>query len=110
MPMANAAKGYFFKLFGNAAMSARAVKALGDADRVFAENGATDRERLHLEALRAWCAEDLDVATAHWERILLDHPKDHFTLSLAPFPHFYPGETREMRTQGTRVLPALAAC
>lgn len=105
MPMANVAKGYFFKLFGNAAMAARAGKALGDADRVFAEHGATDRERLHLEALRAWCAEDIDRTTELWERILLDHPKDAFALRLAHFNHFYAGEGRKMRDSIARVLP-----
>lgn len=105
MPMANVAKGYFFKLFGNAAMAARAGKALADADRAFAGQGATDRERLHLEALRAWCAEDIDRTTECWEGILLDHPKDAFALRLAHFNHFYAGEGRRMRDSIARVLP-----
>src|SRR3546814_12568067 len=70
MPMANAAKGSCFKLFGTAAMSARAVQALGDAERVLAENGATARGRLHLASSRCWFAQDHDGTTAQWGRVL----------------------------------------
>ena len=109
MPLAHVTKGYFFKLFGSAAMSARAAKTLTDADRVFAARGATDRERLHLEALRAWCADDLDRTTELWERILLDHPKDVLALRLAHFNHFYAGDGRRMRDSIARVLPDWSA-
>ena len=105
MPLAYVAKGYFLKLFGSAAMSARARKALGDADAKFAAAGTTEREKLHLEALRAWCADDLDRTTDLWERILLDSPKDAFALRLAHFNHFYAGEGRRMRDSVARVLP-----
>ena len=43
MPLAQVTKGYFFKLFGSAAMSARAARTLADADRAVAARGATDR-------------------------------------------------------------------
>jgi tetratricopeptide (TPR) repeat protein len=105
MPLAHVAKGYLFKLFGSAAMSVRAAKALADADARFAAVATTDRERLHLEALRAWCADDLDRTTELWERILIDHPKDAFALRLAHFNHFYAGEGRKMRDSVARVLP-----
>lgn len=105
MPLAHVAKGYLFKLFGSAAMSQRAVKALADADRLFAARETTDRERGHLEALRAWCADDLDATTAHWEAVLVDHPKDALALRLAHFNHFYAGEGRKMRDSVARVLP-----
>lgn len=105
MPLAHVAKGYFFMLFGSAAMAERARKSLADADRLFGAQAATERERLHLEALRAWCAEDLDRTTAVWESILLDHPKDVFALRLAHFNHFYDGEGRKMRDSVARVLP-----
>lgn len=105
MPLAHVAKGYFFKLFGSAAMSERARKSLVEAERLFESAEATDRERLHLEALRAWCADDLDRTTDAWEAILLDHPKDVFALRLAHFNHFYAGEARKMRDSVARVLP-----
>lgn len=105
MPLAYVAKGYFLKLFGSAAMSARALKTLGDADAKFAAHETTGRERLHLEALRAWCADDLDRTTELWERILLDDPKDAFALRLAHFNHFYAGESRKLRDSVARVLP-----
>jgi len=109
MPMAQVAKGYFFMLFGNAAMAGRARKVLADADRIFADRTTTDRERTHLEALRTWCAEDLDRTTELWERILLDHPKDVFALRLAHFNHFYAGDGRKLRDSVARVLPHWSA-
>ncbi|EDP66400.1 hypothetical protein BAL199_25674 [alpha proteobacterium BAL199] len=105
MPLAHVAKGYFFMLFGSAAMAERARKSLADAERLFESADTTDRERLHLEALRAWCAADLDRTTDVWEAILLDHPKDVFALRLAHFNHFYAGEARKMRDSVARVLP-----
>ena len=105
MVMAHIAKGYFFKLFGSAVMAERAKKALAKAETLSAETQITSREMLHLDALRAWCAEDLDGATAAWERALIEHPKDVFALRLAHFNHFYDGEGRLMRDSVVRVLP-----
>ena len=108
MPMAHIAKGYFFKLFGSAVMAERAKKALAKAETLAAENQITPRETAHLDALRAWCAEDLDGATAAWESVLIEHPKDAFALRLAHFNHFYDGEGRLMRDSVARVLPEWA--
>lgn len=105
MVMAHIAKGYFFKLFGSAVMAERAEKALEKAESLVTETEITARETSHLDALRAWCAEDLDGATAAWERALLEHPKDVFALRLAHFNHFYDGEGRLMRDSVARVLP-----
>ena len=104
MPLAHVAKGYLFKLFGNGTMAVRAAKALEDA-RHHAGDGVTEREALHLAALAAWCAEDIDRTTELWERILLDHPKDALALRLAHFNHFYAGDGRRMRDSTARVLP-----
>jgi tetratricopeptide (TPR) repeat protein len=106
MPMAHIAKGYFFKLFGTAVMAERADKAFADATRLLeGVDGGNARERHHFDALRCWCAGDLDGATAAWEAILIDHPKDAFALRLAHFNHFYAGEGRLMRDSVARVLP-----
>ena len=106
MPMAHCVKGYFFKLFGSGAMALRAQKALQDAKTAFSQaGGGTDRERLHLRALEAWCAEDITGALDAWERILLDHPLDIFALRLAHFSHFYAGNPRKTRDSIARVLP-----
>jgi len=108
MPLAHVAKGYLFKLFGSTAMAERAKKALAEA-RARAAAGVTDREALHLAALEAWCAEDIDRTTEIWERVVLDHPKDALALRLAHFNHFYAGEGRMMRDSTARVLPEWTA-
>lgn len=109
MPMAHVVKGYFMKLMGNDASAKRAKAALRDAQRIVEEDGANDRERLHLRALERWCAEDIAAATDTWERILLDWPRDLFALRLAHFKHFYAGDGRKMRDSIARVLPAWEA-
>lgn len=106
LPLAHVVKGYFMKLFGTAAMAAKAKSALGDAHARFQRIDTSDREKLHLAALEAWVAEDIDRATDAWERILLDHPRDVLALRLAHFCHFYAGEGRKMRDSVARVLPA----
>jgi tetratricopeptide (TPR) repeat protein len=50
---------------------------------------ATPRERLHLEALRAWRAGRNDRAIAAWEQILAEHPRDVTALRLAHFSYFW---------------------
>ena len=105
MPMAHVARGYFFKLFGNDVMAGRARRGLDSARETVSRIGATDRERMHLAALDAWCREDIDGAIDLWERILLDHPLDIFALRLAHFSHFYSGEGGKMRDSTARVLP-----
>lgn len=105
MPMGHVAKGYLFKLFGSGAMAERAKSALATAKTRADADGVTDREALHLAALEAWCAEDIDRTTDCWERIAVDHPKDALALRLAHFNHFYAGEGRMMRDSTARVLP-----
>lgn len=105
MPLAHVAKGYLFKLFGSGAMAERAKKALAEATARAEAHGVTEREALHLAALRAWCAEDIDGTTACWERIAVLHPKDALALRLAHFNHFYAGEGRMMRDSTARTLP-----
>jgi tetratricopeptide (TPR) repeat protein len=104
MPMAHILNGYFFKLFCTPVLEAKAwdrlvsVRALG--------GDITDREALHVEALDAWCRNDLVAATARWEEILLDYPTDVLALRLAHFTHFYLGAADQMRDSIARVLPA----
>ena len=105
MPLAHVAKGYLFKLFGSGAMAERAKKALTEAKAKAETHGVTEREALHLAALEAWCAEDIDRTTACWEQAVLEYPKDALALRLAHFNHFYAGEGRMMRDSTARVLP-----
>ena len=104
MPMAHCARGYFMKLFCTPPLERKAEESLAVA-KDLAVKGATERERRHIAALDAWCRGDIAAATAVWEEILLDHPRDVLALRLAHFTHFYLGDSVAMRDSVARVLP-----
>ena len=104
MPMAHVLRGYFFQLMRIPALLPKAgeeaAAAEKHADRV------TARERLHIDALKAWCAGDFETAIGAWETILKKHPRDVLALKLASHLHFYLGDSRNVRDCVARVLPA----
>ena len=104
--MGHTLKGYFYLLFCNTQMDQRVAKALGLAESAADSVGATDRERRHIDALRAWAARDITRATAIWEGILLSWPRDILALRLAHFTHFYFGDARNLRDSVARVMHA----
>lgn len=104
MPMAHCARGYFMKLFCTPPLERKAEESLAQAKKL-AANGVTERETRHIAALDAWCRGDIAGATAGWEDILLDHPRDVLALRLAHFTHFYLGDSAAMRDSVARVLP-----
>jgi len=104
MPMAHCARGYFMKLFCTPPLERKAEESLVRA-KALSEKGATARERRHVAALDAWCRGDIAGATAGWEEILLDHPRDVLALRLAHFTHFYLGDSNALRDSVARVLP-----
>ncbi|HUK10049.1 MAG TPA: tetratricopeptide repeat protein [Stellaceae bacterium] len=104
--MAHLLRGYFMMLFGKRENVPRAKAALSDADAAIEALGATDRERLHRAALDAWIAGHLDRAVAHWEAVLLHHPRDLLALKLAQYGTFYQGDSVGMRASTARVLHA----
>lgn len=104
MPMAHCARGLFMKLFCTPPLERKAEESLAQAKKL-AAGGVTERERRHIAALDAWCRGDVTGATAGWEEILLDHPRDVLALRLAHFTHFYLGDCNAMRDSVARVLP-----
>ena len=104
MPMGNVLMGYFYQLMGVRKLVSRAQKSLATAQAH--AHTVTPRERLHMDALSAWVQDDLRGATAHWEAILLEHPRDVLAAKLAHFGHFYLGDPRNIRDSIARVLPA----
>lgn len=106
MPMAHCLKGYFFQLFANPALDAKADQALAAAVKSAGVRGASERERKHVDALAAWRQGDLRRATDLWEEILLEHPLDILALKLGHYTHFYLGDAAELRDSVARVLPA----
>lgn len=104
MVMGLVLRGYFFKLMGLPALLPRAGQAL-EAARAKSD-AATQRERLHVSALAAWCAGDFEGAIAAWEAILRDFPHDVLALRLASHLYFYLGDSAGIRDSVARVMPA----
>jgi tetratricopeptide (TPR) repeat protein len=66
---------------------------------------ATDRERRHAAAARAWFAGDLRAALAHYGDLLNDDPHDSLALHLAHALDFRLGQREMLRDRIAQVLP-----
>lgn len=66
---------------------------------------ATDRERRHIAAVRAWYEGDFAGSSLHWDAILADHPRDLFALQMGHLLDFYTGNSLKLRDRVARVLP-----
>jgi tetratricopeptide (TPR) repeat protein len=104
MVLAHCIQGYFLNLMANAGAREQAQQALASARAGAAE--ATPRERLHVAALEAWCAGNIDGVIAAWETLLLESPRDIIVLKLLQSAHFYRGDSANIRDCIARVLPA----
>ncbi|MGH7006359.1 MAG: tetratricopeptide repeat protein, partial [Alphaproteobacteria bacterium] len=105
MAMAHCLKGYFFQLFSNPVLDAKADQALAAAAKSAETRGATERERQHIAALAAWRKGDLRGATDVWEAILIEHPLDMLAVKLGHYTHFYLGDVAELRDSVARIIP-----
>ncbi|XP_059834062.1 tetratricopeptide repeat protein 38 isoform X1 [Hypanus sabinus] len=65
----------------------------------------TEREHLHVEALRMFAKGSLPKACDIWEQILLNQPTDMLALKLAHDSYFYLGYQTQLRDSIARVLP-----
>jgi tetratricopeptide (TPR) repeat protein len=81
-----------------------AVDALRAAEAAI--GGASERERRHLAAAKAWAEGRTSAATLGWEAILAEHPRDALALRLAQDAHYFLGQPLAMRDCAARVLPA----
>jgi hypothetical protein len=104
--MAHCLRGYFMMLFGQRAMVPRAQRSLDAAQKAAQTAGSTPRESAHLAALAAWTAGDFADATARWETIAAEHPRDVLALKPAQYGCFYAGESGRMRDVLGGALPA----
>jgi hypothetical protein len=68
--------------------------------------GASERERRHIAAAKAWAQGETSQAVLGWEMILIDHPTDALALRLAQDSYFFLGRSLAMRDSVARVLPA----
>jgi tetratricopeptide (TPR) repeat protein len=60
---------------------------------------------MHIDALEAWLADDLERTTQTWEAILTDYPTDALAMRLAHYVYFWTGRTQEMLASAQRVRP-----
>ncbi len=101
--LAHCLKGYFALLLYKQAALPAAAEAARTARRL-AEK-ATARERMHVDALDAWVAGDLERLFAVWEAILAEHPTDVLAFRLAHYKYFWTGRAREMLASVERIAP-----
>lgn len=71
-----------------------------------AEPRATDRERMHLAAARAWHAGDLEGASQTYLDIAAAYPRDIMALQVGHLCDFYMGNAGLLRDRIAAVLPA----
>jgi hypothetical protein len=67
---------------------------------------ASEREQLHLAAVRAWAEGRSPEATLAWEAILAEWPRDALALRFAQDAYYFLGRPRSIRDSVARVLPA----
>ena len=103
MPMGQCLRGYFLKLPARAHLAAEAMGALAKAERLAAKGAK--REKMHVEALAAWCSGAIRRSNAIWEDILVEYPHDILAFRLAHMMHFFLGDLEQMRDSTARVMP-----
>jgi tetratricopeptide (TPR) repeat protein len=96
-------KGYLAMLLYKQAALPAAAEAARTARRLTAK--ATAREQMHVDALDAWVAGDLDRLLAIWEAILAEHPTDVLAFRLAHFKYFWTGRACDMLASVERIAP-----
>jgi tetratricopeptide (TPR) repeat protein len=67
---------------------------------------ATDRERLHIAAIRDWAFGDWDAMRSRLDRLLEEYPTDVLALQVGHLADFYHGDRDNLRGRVARVLPA----
>ncbi|HLV66573.1 MAG TPA: tetratricopeptide repeat protein [Polyangiaceae bacterium] len=79
-------------------------ESLREGERLAAK--ASERERRHFAAAKAWLDGDFHRAGELYGRIVIDHPRDLLALVIAHVSDFYVGRTRMQRDRIAHVLPA----
>lgn len=67
---------------------------------------ATERERGHVAAARAWFDGDFSGSLDAFERVLTEHPRDALALQAAHIGDFFTGGSTGLRDRVARRLPA----
>ena len=90
-------------VIGNA--SSGLEKAKDSIDRASrAANSVSDREQLHLSAVKAWYDSDLALSSRLYQEIQRSHPTDLMALFAGHWLDFYLGDTKALMGRVDRVL------
>ncbi|MFC3127344.1 tetratricopeptide repeat protein [Pseudoroseomonas globiformis] len=100
--MAHCLRGYQFMMYGSFSVLNNAKSALRLADAHAA--GTTERERMHVEALRSWTEGRTGKAILIWEQLLSAYPLDIVALRMHHFNCFWTGRQHSLRGGAASVL------
>ena len=79
------------------------IKSVQAAERLSSK--ANERERMHIDAVRAWRDGDWECATEHWGRAAITWPRDLLALQYAHLSDFFLGYSHMLRDRIARALP-----
>jgi hypothetical protein len=102
--LANVYAGFLWMFLEAPAAALHAAKYLAAAERCAA--AATPRERLNLDLLRAWAADDVTQALLICERISDGYPRDLVAVKIRQYHEFNRGNFPEMLRAALKVLKA----
>jgi tetratricopeptide (TPR) repeat protein len=101
-------RGFAMRLLCRADLLPSVREALRNAERSFAERGSTLREALIADALRTWCAGDVDGAIASLSRCSEAHPGCLVSMKLHHALCFLHGKHQLMRRALERTLAQIS--
>lgn len=67
---------------------------------------ANERERGHIAGIRAWLDGDLDRVAEHYQRVLIDYPRDLIAAQIVHQRDFLTGQATMLRDRPARMLAA----
>ncbi|XP_027035594.1 tetratricopeptide repeat protein 38-like isoform X2 [Pocillopora damicornis] len=70
-----------------------------------AKSNITNRERLHVKAVKEWAEGNTAQACLTWEDVLVENPTDMLALKMAHDSYFYLGYQPQIRDSIARVMP-----
>jgi tetratricopeptide (TPR) repeat protein len=97
--------GYFMRLANDPTLLPGGEAALARASEIVAQGAVGARERHHAAALACWYADDWLGAIGHWERALLENPRDMLALWVSHLVQFFMGRMVPLRDSAARALP-----
>jgi tetratricopeptide (TPR) repeat protein len=104
--LAHCLDGYLHMMASKRDLQPLAVASLRRAERVVARSPEARRDQLHVAALDAWTRGEMREAAEHWDRLLIEFPRDILALRVSQFVLSYLGESQRMRYTVARALPA----